>query len=173
MTPGGSAVPATADEVRARNAALDTELRALAARVPAGALGRDPGGEEWTLAQLLAHLGEFPSFFADDLGAWLDAGTNAPPQEVGRTLEHPVRLAAVADAEGADPVVLRADIDSAFAALTAVLERLDDAHLTAVTQNRKYGAEPLTAYLERYVLGHKAAHVAQLRTTLATVAGDA
>lgn len=163
----------TADEVRARNAALDAELRALAAQVPAHALGRDPGGEEWTLAQLLAHLGEFPSFFADDLGAWLDAGTTAPPVKVGRTLEHPGRLSAVAEARRADLAVLRADIDVAFAALATVLDRLDDAHLTATTHNRKYGAEPLTTYLDRYVLGHKAAHVTQLRSTLATVADGA
>ena len=172
MTPGPPDIPQTAEEVRARNAALDIQLRELAARVPADALARDPGGEEWTLAQLLAHLGEFPGFFADDLGAWLDAATIAPPVPVGRTLEHPVRLAAVAEARRADLAVLRADIDVAFAALAAVLARLDDAHLTATTHNRTYGAEPLTTYLDRYVLGHKAAHVTQLRSTLAAVAGD-
>jgi uncharacterized damage-inducible protein DinB len=157
----------TADEVRARNAALDGELRALAAAVPAEALGRDPGGDEWTVAQLLAHLGEFPRFFADDLGAWLDD----PDADVGRTVEHPARLAAVADAQRADLAGLRAGIDAAFAALAATLERLEDGHVRATMRNRRYGEEPFAAYLDRYLLGHKQAHVEQLRRTLAAVAG--
>jgi hypothetical protein len=157
--------PQTAEAVRAHNAALDAELRALAADVPAEALGRDPGGDEWTVAQVLAHLGEFPRFFADDLGRWLDD----PATPVGRTVEHPARLAAVSEAQRADLATLRADMNAAFDALEAVLDRLDDDHLRAQTQNVKYGPEPLTTYLDRYVLGHKAGHVDQLRGTLAAV----
>lgn len=158
--------PTSADEVRARNAALDADLRALAAEVPASALGRDPGGDEWTLAQLLAHLGEFPRFFADDLSRWLDD----PVEPVGRTLEHPVRLAAVAEAERADIDALRREMDEAFAVLAAALGKLEDRHLRAQTQNVKYGPEPLTAFLDRYILGHKEGHIDQLRRTLDTVA---
>jgi uncharacterized damage-inducible protein DinB len=157
--------PETAEAVRAHNAALDAELRALAGEVPAEALGRDPGGDEWTVAQLLAHLGEFPRFFADDLSRWLDD----PATPVGRTVEHPARLAAVEEAQSADLTALRSEMDAAFAALETVLDRLDDEHLRAQAQNRKYGPEPLTTYLDRYVLGHKASHVEQLRTTLAAV----
>lgn len=46
--------------------------------------------------------------------------------------------------------------------LLADLGRLGDEHLHAVTQNVKYGEQPLTAYLDRYVIGHKSAHRAQL-----------
>lgn len=159
--------PRTAADVRARNAELDEELRAIAAQVTVEVLGRDPGGEEWTVAQVLAHLGEFPRFFAQDLERWLDECG-----QVGRTVEHPVRLAAVAEAERADLGALLAGIDAAFAELARVLERVEDRHVDAVTDNRKYGTEPMTAYLERYVLGHKAAHVEQLRRTLEQVTRD-
>lgn len=159
--------PTTADEVRGLNASLDADLRALASKVPAEALGRDPGGDEWTVAQLLGHLGEFPRFFATDLAAWL----NDPSVQVGRTMEHPARLAAVEEAERADIDRLRAEMGEAFDQLASVLEDLEDHHLTAETQNRKYGTEPLTAFLDRYVLGHKAAHIDQLRATLEAVAG--
>ncbi len=155
----------TADEVRARNQELDGELRALAAQISAEALGRDPGGEEWTVAQLLGHLGEFPRFFADDLSRWLDD----PEAAVGRTQEHPVRLAAVEEAQRADLDTLRHEMDEAFDELAAALGDLEDHHLQAVMQNRKYGPEPLTAFLDRYVLGHKAGHIDQLRTTLDAV----
>lgn len=155
----------TADEVRARNASLDADLRALTSQVPADVLGRDPGGGEWTLAQLLAHLAEFPTFFAADLTRWLDD----PSQPVGRTHDHPTRLAAVEEAGDEELDGLRAEMDEAFTMLADVLEGLEDRHLQAETQNRKYGPEPLTTYLDRYVLRHKAEHVEQLRATLDAV----
>ncbi len=59
----------------------------------------------------------------------------------------------------------------ALADLAGALRPLVDADLTAGTVNVKYGDEPLTAFLDRYVLGHKAGHVEQLRRTLAALAG--
>lgn len=173
--PGGETeadaeVPATADGVRERNTDLDDSLRALVREVTRDLLQRDPGGDEWTVAQLLAHLGEFPRFFAADLGAWLDAvEAGDEPPTVGRTAEHPVRLAAVGAAGKAELEGLRTGVEAAFQELGAALGRLDDAHLTMTLRNVKYGEEPLPAYLDRYVLGHKAAHVDQLRRTIDSV----
>lgn len=164
MTRAGERLSSAA-EVRDRNAALDRNLRDLAARIPAEALTRDPGDDEWTLAQLLAHLGEFPHFFAEDLSGWLDAGPGRDALPVGRTHEHPVRLAAVSHPP-AQLGQLRAGMDAAFQRLAAVLALLVDEHLGASMNNRKYGTEPVTDYLDRYILGHKAGHEAQLRWTL-------
>ena len=58
----------TADDVRAENRRLDTELLAEARAADPAGLHLAPG-EEWSLAQLLAHLGEFPRFFAEQLAS--------------------------------------------------------------------------------------------------------
>lgn len=42
---------------------------------------------------------------------------------------------------------------------------------TSGPPNVKYGQDSLTAFLDRYVIGHKAAHVEQLRSTIAAVTG--
>jgi hypothetical protein len=35
----------------------------------------------------------------------------------------------------------------------------------------KYGAEPLTAFLERYIVGHKSGHLEQIRALQKAAAG--
>ncbi|CAN5496157.1 hypothetical protein BH23ACT9_BH23ACT9_04640 [soil metagenome] len=84
-----------ADQVRAHNDDLDRQLRALVDRVPADQLRHDPGDGEWTLAENLAHLGEFPHYFARELTHMLAADDDV---EVGRTHEHPERNEAIAAA---------------------------------------------------------------------------
>ena len=85
----------TADDVRAENRRLDTELLAEARAADPAGLHLAPG-EEWSLAQLLAHLGEFPRFFAEQLRRW----RADPAPVIGRTHEHAARLAAVDDPAG-------------------------------------------------------------------------
>jgi hypothetical protein len=147
----------TADEVRAENARLDEALLAEAGAFDPARLTDAPDGE-WSAAQVLAHLGEFPRFFAGELRRWYDDRSAV----IGRTMEHPVRLAAVespADALGE----LVAGMRAAFAELAAALEALSDDDVEAKTENVKYGPEPLTAFFDRYVTGHKAGHLDQLR----------
>lgn len=150
-----------ADEVRAENARLDEALLEEAQGFNPTRLTLAPEGE-WSAAQVMAHLGEFPRFFAGELRRWRDD----PSGVIGRTIEHPVRLAAVespADALGE----LVAGMRSAFAELAAELEQLTDADVNAKTENVKYGPEPLSAFFDRYVVGHKAGHLDQLRALAA------
>jgi hypothetical protein len=147
----------TADEVRAENARLDEALLAEAGALDPARLTDAPDGE-WSAAQVLAHLGEFPRFFAGELRRWYDDRSAV----IGRTMEHPVRLAAVespADALGE----LVAGMRAAFAELAVALEALSDDDVEAKTENVKHGPEPLTAFFDRYVTGHKAGHLDQLR----------
>ncbi|HEV7688461.1 MAG TPA: hypothetical protein VGQ80_17930, partial [Acidimicrobiia bacterium] len=58
---------------------------------------------------------------------------------------------------------LVAGMRNAFAELAAALEALSDDDVEAKTENVKYGPEPLTAFFDRYVIGHKAGHLDQLR----------
>jgi hypothetical protein len=160
-----TATPTTADEVRAENAVLDGRLLALATAVDDGDLPASPGGEEWSVVQNIAHIAEFPAFFAAELQRFLQ-DHHSP---VGRTHEHDLRLAAVEGAGDRSRHELMASMRASFATLAAVLERLDDDHLGLTTQNRKYGPEPLSAFLARYVLDHKRAHVEQLKEAIAAV----
>ena len=159
------AVPSTADGVRARNAELDAELRAVVAGVTPQNLRESPGDDGWSPAELLGHVSEFPRFFAADLRRFYASGA----ETIGRTMEHPDRNAAIAAAKGKSADELRAACDEALADLAFALEDLRDEHLRAPTRNVKYGEEPLTAFLDRYVLGHKAAHARQLSEILAAV----
>ena len=144
-------------EVRAENARLDAALLAEAESFDPARLTAAPDGE-WSAAQVLAHLGEFPRFFAGELRRW----QADPAAVIGRTHEHPVRLAAVeSPAEALDQLV--AGMHSAFAELDAALSRLTDDDVEAKTENVKYGPEPLSAFFDRYVLGHKAGHLEQLQ----------
>jgi hypothetical protein len=146
----------TADELRAENGRLDEALLAEAVAFDPARLGAAPEGE-WSAAQVLAHLGEFPRFFAGELRRWRDD----PSLVVGRTHEHPVRLAAVeSPVEALGELV--AGMRSAFSELAAALEFVTDADVDAKTENVKYGPEPLSAFFDRYVIGHKAGHLDQL-----------
>jgi uncharacterized damage-inducible protein DinB len=148
--------------VRRHNADLDDELRSLIARITPDQLRLDPADGEWNLAHNLAHISEFPHFFANELRRWL-ANREAP---VGRTLEHEARLTAIESADYRNLDDLRLGCQSAFTDLAEAIDQLQDADLGATTHNRKWGPEPLTAFLQRYVLGHKAEHIEQLRRTL-------
>jgi hypothetical protein len=151
----------TADEVRAENRRLDAALLACASAFDPARLGHAPEGE-WSAAQVLAHLGEFPRFFAGELRRW----KADPSAVIGRTVEHPVRLAAVASPAEALAELL-AGVRSANACLAEALELLGDDDVEAKTENVKYGPEPLSAFLDRYVVGHKAGHLDQLRALAA------
>lgn len=144
--------------IRAENARLDEELLAEAEAFDPARLADAPDGE-WSAAQVLAHLGEFPRFFAGELRRWHDD----PSAVIGRTMEHPIRLAAVdSPAEALDELVTGMRV--AFTELAGALKLIDDHDVEAKTQNVKYGPEPLSAFFERYVIGHKAGHLEQLRS---------
>ncbi len=150
-----------AEQVRAENRFLDEELLAEAEAFDPERLAEAPDGE-WSAAQVLAHLGEFPRFFAGELRRWRDD----PSAVVGRTHEHPARLAAVSSPTDALSELMAA-MRSAFAELAGELKTLSDDDLEAKTENVKYGPEPLSAFFDRYVIGHKAGHLDQLRALAA------
>jgi DinB family protein len=150
-----------ANEVRAENGRLDEALLAEAEQFDPARLTEAPEGE-WSAAQVLAHLGEFPRFFGNELRRWRDD----PAAVIGRTHEHPVRLAAVeSPVEALGELV--AGMRSAFAELATELETLRDEDVDAKTENVKYGPEPLAAFFDRYVIAHKAGHLDQLRALAA------
>lgn len=146
-----------AQKLRIENRFLDEELLAEAEMFDPERLHHTPDGE-WSAAQVLAHLGEFTRFFAGELRRWRED----PTAVVGRTHEHPARLAAVSSPTEAQSELMAA-MRSAFADLAKALETLSDNDVEAKTENVKYGPEPLSAFLDRYIIGHKSGHLDQLR----------
>jgi len=149
-----------------RNRDLDAELLALAAHITPETLHASQGAGRWTLAEQLGHIAEFPVFFAQDLADWLAHGG-----PVGRTHAHPARLAAVEGARTVSLDELVGRLTPAFEALARALAVLTPDQLASMMENRKYGREPFANYLARYILGHKAGHVRQLRRSLDYLAG--
>lgn len=161
--------PPSASAIAEENDALDQlilgrEYPPALVHIRPPAHGEDP--EPWTIAEQLAHIGEFQGFFSRQLEVWL----SDPATEIGRTHEHDERLAAVTAAAGRHPNELLDDVRASAETLASTLARLDDEHLAMSTNNVKYGAEPLTAFLQRYVIGHKRAHAEQIGNTLKAVA---
>lgn len=160
----------SADAVRRHNRELDERLLALLRDLPGDRLHEPLGDGEWTLAENAGHIAEFPRYFARQLREWI----RGERVVIGRVAEHDAdRNDAVVRApqRGVDELV--AGAEASFAELAEVLEELTDEHLTATTRNVKYGDEPLHAYLQRYVVGHKEAHLDQLERALAAVGGGA
>lgn len=162
---GDEAAYVSAVAVRALNARLDAELRAVIEQIPAARIHGPIPGEEWTAAEQLAHLGEFPHFFAGELAKHLEA----EGREVGRTHDNTTRLAAIEGGRARSFEDLRREILRGQEELSAVLSGLRDEQLTWLGNNRKYGPEPLTTFLQRYILGHKQAHLEQLQKTVAAL----
>ncbi|MQB00649.1 MAG: hypothetical protein GEU78_10205 [Actinobacteria bacterium] len=155
----------TAGEVRERNRELDRELWAEIDAISPDELRVDQG-EEWSIDKNLGHIAEFPRYFARQLGQWLVGERTV----LGRVAEYSAdRNDAVVRSVDRPLEDLRQEVASSFVELAQVLERLEDEHLTRPTQNVKYGEEVLMAFLDRYVLGHKAAHLRQLREARARI----
>ncbi len=160
--------PWTAAELCRLNSELDAGLLRLLTSASAAAMPA-PAEGEWSVLQVAAHLAEFPRYFAADLRRW----QRDPFAVVGRTHDHPTRLAAVADANASQLglAALTARAHAALEELAQALSTLSDDDLAAATLNVKYGREPLSAFLDRYVVEHKRGHIAQLER-LATPGGQ-
>lgn len=153
---------ASAAVVRRYNAKIDEDLLALAHRVPESSLHDEFSDRPRTLAQQLGHLAEFPIFFGAQLEAWLDRRRVV----VGRTAGEADLNDALTRATELRLAPLLAWLEGALKKFDGTLGRLHDEHLRAVTHNVEFGREPLTSYLDRYIVAHKLAHAGELEATL-------
>lgn len=123
----------------------------------------DAAGElPWSSAQIVMHVGEFTRFFARHVRRWKAAPTSA----VGRIHTNDERLGAVAAANESTAAELAGWLRFGCADLDDAISSLLDSDLDADTVNVKYGVEPLSSFLTRYVIGHKHGHIEQLTLVL-------
>jgi hypothetical protein len=153
----------SATEVRRRNAELDAQLRALAKQIPESSLHDELSECRRTLAEQLGHLAESATFSNRQLDEWL-AGHRIilgrvasvdPDFHDGMARATERRLQPLVDA-----------LEHSLQELDANLGRLHRGHLKATTHHVVFGREPLTSYLDRYVIRHKTAHARELKDAL-------
>lgn len=156
----------SAETVREWSRELDGELLALVDDVRPEELRVDPRTGKWRIDQNLAHLSEFPAYFARQLERWVhgDQAVLGRVAEASAERNDPIHRAGDTDLE-----TFRERIRGSLEELDRALGLLRDEHVDAPTENVKYGREPLRNFLHRYCVGHKAVHVRQLRETLEAV----
>lgn len=154
----------SAAEVRRRNVDLDGWITGLVERVPERHLHDALPEGQWTLAEHLGHLAEFPATFSRQLDEWL-RGERAV---VGRVADYDTdRLDALVRATERRRAGLVAELATSLGRMVSVLARFTDDHLTAHVQDVTEGRVPLIRILDRYVLGHKQVHAESLAAALA------
>lgn len=135
------------------------------ARVESTKLYQVPAQDEWTIMENLAHVAEFMPYWAGEI----EKLVAAPGQPFGRTLQHEGRLRAIKE-HGTDSLEqAHAALPACYARLDQVLRKLNDSDLELTGIHPKYGEKPLAWFIDDFVVDHLAAHVEQLRTSLATV----
>jgi uncharacterized protein (TIGR03083 family) len=142
------------------------KLQAVAGPLDAGQLERRSYASQWSIAQVLSHLGSQAEIFSLVLDAGL-AGRDAPGQDAFPPIW------ATWDAK--NPADQAADALRADQAMTARLESLDDAQREALRLHA-FGMDLDTTGLARIRLGEHAIHTWDIAVALdpaATVAPDA
>lgn len=136
------------------------KIVAIASAMPDEEIRWKPSEEVWSVLEILCHVEE-------GIGYWireLVEVTRSPEREWGRTLAHPGRLQAVAQAPARNTAdVLRVieglkeDVDAVFAEI-----RDEQLLIEAPHCNPKFGTRPMTFLVEHFLVEHVAQHERQI-----------
>lgn len=117
----------------------------------------DPeSGERWDRHKVLGHMAEFLPFWSANLGRALEGGV------VGREPGSTGRVDGIARGESIAEEELRRRIEDGCDAVAAFLLGITDADLARSLPAQSGESLALEAAIERYLVGHFEAHVAQL-----------
>lgn len=154
----------TLQERIARVAALYQELDQVVAQVTPDQYQWQPAENVWSVAEILAHIDEFPSFF---LGELLKVKAN-PDVRWGRTMDNPARLQAVAQGKGRSLAEARQRLAASREHVLATLGSLTDADLTIEAEhvNPKFGRKSMGWLVDHFIIEHLENHIKQIRRNL-------
>ncbi|API93052.1 hypothetical protein J32TS6_14020 [Virgibacillus pantothenticus] len=124
-----------------------------------------PSRDEWSILQILSHVGESTLFWLDEMDRVLEK----PGTEWGRGLGHSGRLAAV---EAPDKLT----IDDAIAKVNGLKEEVTN-RLSKVSEDRlteenphrnfgKFGNKPISFLIEHFLVEHVEGHYNQIQRNL-------
>ena len=129
---------------------------------PDDAFHRRPGPEEWTAAELTGHVAEFPATFAEQARRVAEQ-TGAP---IGRGLDDPGRLAAVARLAGAGPAEAATAVRATVHQAVRTLRSIPPDGWQARGARARLGELSVAEIVERFVVNHLREHLAQGRAAV-------
>jgi uncharacterized damage-inducible protein DinB len=118
--------------------------------------------EGWSPAQTLAHISEAREFFAGQI----QRVASAPGAQVGRTLEDPHRLQAIAEYGQASPDEIRHRLVASHKTVVDALGKLQPKDLQLKCDHPRLGQLSLVEFIQRFVVDHDRAHVEQVAALL-------
>ncbi len=121
-----------------------------------------PAPEEWTAAELTGHVAEFPATFA----AQARRLAQNPGVQLGRSLDDPGRLAAVARLAGAGPVEGAAAVRRCVQEALASLREIPPVGWSVRGQHPRLGEVTVVEVAERFIVSHLQEHLEQARATV-------
>jgi hypothetical protein len=126
------------------------------------AFHRRPGPDEWTAAELTGHVSEFPATFADQARRL----ASSPGAPLGRTLDDPGRLAALARLAGAGPPEAAEAVRRSVREAVESLRGLPPDAWQVTGRHQRYGDMTVAQVVERFILNHLREHLDQARAAV-------
>jgi hypothetical protein len=136
--------------------------RFIEAQTPAAFHFR-PGPTRWTAAELTGHVAEFPVTFS---GQALRLSRN-PSLQLGRSLDDPGRLAAVARLAGAGPTEAAEAVRQGGRQAAETLRQIRAEGWLVTGQHSRLGEISVSQVVEQFIISHLREHLGQARATVA------
>ncbi|MDQ6661705.1 MAG: DinB family protein [Chloroflexota bacterium] len=159
MTPNNPKVEAILLQIQKSYAELEQLIAGPLANLEPGKLYQQPGNDEWSITQNLAHILEFMPYWATEV----EKLVAKPGQNFGRTMGHEGRLQGIRDYESADLAQIKAALPSSFGPLEAVISTLKDSDLELTGVHSKHGEKSLEWFIEDFITRHLSDHIEQIR----------
>ena len=115
-------------------------------------------GENWSVAQTLAHISEAREFFAGEVQRIVAT----PGAQVGRTIEDPHRLESIAAHSHSSLDELRERLVVSYQAVVQTLQGVNEDDLSLECDYINRGSFKLAEFIRRFVVGHDQIHLQQV-----------
>lgn len=134
-------------------------LLGLAEGIPSERLYAAPGGDDWSLMQVLAHVTEFLPYWASQ--AREVAARTRDNQPFGRTHDDPDRIKAVEDQARASLATMRDMLNTSLATCTALLEAIPADGWQRTGRHARRGEMSVAQFVDDFLVSHLDEHLAQ------------
>ncbi|MFP7737061.1 DinB family protein [Priestia aryabhattai] len=125
----------------------------------------NPTDEEWSILQILSHLGEAIPYWLNEVKRVVDA----PGSAWGRGLQDAARLAAVTNIEELSVESAIAEVAKLKQQVASELQELDEVQLQKESPHRnfdKFGNKPVSFIIYHFIEEHIAGHCEQIKRNL-------
>ena len=122
-----------------------------------------PGGAEWSIAVVLAHIIEARRYYAAEVQKVVDN----PGIKMGRTVEHEDRLQSINAGDQLSFEALREELIASHQQMVETLTGIDDDDLQLEGDHVVAGPQTLLNFIERFMVTHDQTHVDQVTALLA------